>query len=193
MKKLLTLTVLCAAALAAQPITLDLDPADTQVHYTVGTTLHTVHGTFQLKSGSIQFDDTTGKASGELIVDAASGNSGGTARDRRMNKEILQSDRFPEIVFRPVRVGGKVQPDGASRVQLHGIFTIHGAEHEMTVPVDVQAAAGQYTATAHFLVPYIQWGMKNPSTFVLRVSDKVDITVHTKARPAATRTADRSR
>jgi hypothetical protein len=31
-------------------------------------------------------------------------------------------------------------------------------------------------------VPYIKWGMKNPSTFILRVSDKVEITVETAAR-----------
>ena len=137
-----------------------------------------------MKRGAIQFDPETGKAGGELVVDATSGSAGAMARDRRMHKEILQSDRYPEIVFRPDRVEGKVPAEGASQVQLHGSFSIHGADHEMTVPVDVQAAGGAYTATAHFVVPYIKWGMKNPSTFVLRVNDKVEITVHTVARAA---------
>ena len=49
--------------------------------------------------------------------------------------------------------------------------------------VDVEAGNGQYTATLRFVVPYVQWGMKNPSTLILRVSDKVNITVKTVAKP----------
>lgn len=181
MKKLACLGVLCAAALCAQTIRLDFDPAQTKVEYQVSSTLHTVHGTFQLKHGAIQFEPATGKASGEMVVDAASGSSGTAARDRKMHKEVLESARYPEIVFRPDRVDGKVAAEGASQVQLHGMFSIHGADHEITVPVDVKVANGEYAATAHFVVPYIRWGMKNPSTFVLRVSDKVEITVETTA------------
>lgn len=172
------------AALPAQTIRLDFDPAQTKVEYQVSSTLHTVHGTFQLKRGAIQFDPSTGKASGEMVVDASSGASGTAARDRKMHKEVLESARYPEIVFRPDRVDGKVAAEGASQVQLHGIFSIHGADHEITVPVDVKAAGGEYAATAHFEVPYIKWGMKNPSTFVLRVSDQVEITVETAAHAA---------
>ncbi len=186
MRKLLACLVLLLPTVLPAQTALQIDPAQSKVEFTVGSTLHTVHGTFQVKRGNVQFDPETGKASGELIVDAASGESGSSGRDRRMNKDILQSDRYPEIVFRPDRVVGKVATEGPSQVQLHGMFSIHGAEHEMTVPVDVQAAAGQYTTTAHFVVPYIKWGMKNPSTFVLRVNDTVEITAHTLARPAAT-------
>ena len=184
MKRLAYLGLLCVAALPAETIHLDLDPAQTKVEYQVSSTLHTVHGTFQLKRGAIQFDPVTGQSSGEMIVDAASGASGTAARDRKMHKEVLESTRYPEIVFRPDRVDGKVAAEGASQVQFHGIFSIHGADHEMTVPVDVKAGNGEYAAIVHFEVPYIKWGMKNPSTFVLRVSDTVEITVETTARMA---------
>jgi polyisoprenoid-binding protein YceI len=143
--------------------------------------LHTVRGSFLLKRGNIRFDSATGKASGELVVDAASGESGNGARDRRMHKNVLESDRYPEIVFRPDRVEGKVAQQGASQVGLHGMFSIHGAEHELTLPVEVEAAGGQYTAAIVFAVPYVKWGMKNPSTFFLRVDDKVEIGIHTVA------------
>ena len=78
-----------------------------------------------------------------------------------------------------VQAGELRAAEGASQVQLHGTFRIHGADHEMTVPVEVEAAGGRYTATARFQVPYVKWGMKNASTFILRVSDKVDLTVRT--------------
>ena len=181
MRRLACLAVLAAATLHAQTIELDFAPAQTQVEFSVGSTLHTVHGTFQLKRGAIEFDSATGKASGEMVVDAASGSSGGEARDRRMHKEILQSGRYPEIVFRPDRVDGKVAAEGASEVQLHGVFSIHGADHEITVPVQVQGAGGEFTSTAHFVVPYTKWGMKNCSTFILRVNPDVLISVHTTA------------
>jgi len=173
---------LMACVIWAEPIQLRLDPGQTRIEYGVGSTLHTVHGTFQLKRGEFTFDPATGKASGELVVDAASGGSGSDGRDKRMNESILESANYPEIVFRPDRVDGRVEPSGHSQVQLHGMFNLHGTEHETTVPVGVDAAGGGYKAIATFTVPYVKWGVKNPSTFILRVDKEVEITVKTVAR-----------
>ncbi|MGA2266849.1 MAG: YceI family protein [Bryobacteraceae bacterium] len=173
-----------ASSIPAQETVLQIDPTQTKVEFTLADVLHSVHGSFLLKRGDIRFDAATGKASGELVVDAASGDSGSGARDRRMHSNVLESGRYPEIVFRPDRVDGKVAPQGASQVALHGMFSIHGAEHELTMPVAVEAADGQYTAVLTFTVPYVKWGMKNPSTLFLRVSDKVEISIHTVARVA---------
>jgi polyisoprenoid-binding protein YceI len=173
--------LMTAAALPAQDTTLQIDPDRTQVEFTLGGMLHTVHGTFRLTRGDIRFDTATGKASGGLVVDATSGASGNDARDRRMHSHILESDVYREIVFRPDRVEGKVASQGKSQVQLHGMFAIHGSEHEITLPVDVEAADGQFTASTHFSIPYVTWGMKNPSTLFLRVSDKVELSIRTVA------------
>lgn len=180
---------LCVAAallaagetIPAQPRALEIDPAQTKVEFTLGSLLHTVHGDFHLRRGSLRFDPQSGKASGELVVDAASGESGSPARDKRMNSSILESAKYPEITFRPDRVDGKVNAAGKSQVQLHGVFNIHGVDHEMLLPVTVDADAGQYNVTGVFEVPYVRWGMKNPSTLMLRVNDKVEITIHTVA------------
>ena len=171
-----------ASSLDAQDRTLQIDPARTTVEFTLGALLHTVHGTFQLASGRIGFDPATGRASGELVVDATSGQSGNAARDKKMHGDVLESARFPRIVFRPDRVEGAVAEQGVSKVQVHGSFEIHGDRHEMMVPVEVRASAGEYEATASFDIPYVKWGMKSPSTFILRVNDQVDITIRTVAR-----------
>jgi polyisoprenoid-binding protein YceI len=173
---------LMAGALWAQPLKLHLDPAQTAVEYSVGSTLHTVHGTFKLKRGDFTFDPATSSVSGEMVVDAGSGESGNASRDRRMNESVLESARYPEIIYRPDRVEGKVTPSGHSQVQLHGTFTLHGTDHELVVPLSVDADGSRYTANATFVIPYIKWGLKNPSTFILRVNDKVEITVKTVAR-----------
>ena len=180
--RLLPLVICCTSAPAQ---VMEFDPAQTAVEFTLPSVLHTVHGTFQLKRGSMQIDAATGAVSGEIVVDATSGASGNSARDRRMHDSILESRRFPEIAFRPTRLEGAVPQQGKATLQMRGVFRIHGADHEIAFPVDVEAASGRYSATLHFSIPYVEWGMKNPSTFVLRVSDKVDITVRTVARPVA--------
>ena len=169
-------------ALPSQPRSFVIDPAQTKVEFVLGSLLHTVHGDFRLKRGTLSFDPQTGKAAGELVVDAGSGESGNASRDKRMHTAILEITKYPDITFRPDRVDGKVAPEGKSQVQLHGTFAIHGVEHEILLPVTVDAAGGQYTVTGILEVPYVKWGMKNPSTLMLRVDDKVEITIHTVAR-----------
>ncbi len=187
MKPMRLFVPLCVSALLlaagetlpSQPRSIAIDPAQTKVEFTLASLLHTVHGDFHLKRGTLSFDPRSGKASGELVVDATSGESGSPARDKRMHAAILESAQYPEIAFRPDRVDGKVAPEGKSQVQLHGLFTIHGVAHEILFPATVDAAGGQYTVAGTFEVPYVRWGMKNPSTLLLRVSDKVEITIHT--------------
>ena len=143
--------------------------------FTLGDVLHTVHGTFKLKHGAVELDAKSGKVSGEIVVDAQSGDSGSGMRDRKMHKEVLESARYPEIVFRPDRIEGKVASEGKSSVMIHGTFGIHGTDREITVPAQVEMSADHWSATVHFTVPYAKWGMKNPSTLFLRVSDTVEI------------------
>ena len=169
------LLMICGGYAAAQQVTLDLDPAQTSVKFTLGDVLHTVHGTFQLKRGALQFDPASGKISGEIVVDAKSGDSGSGTRDRKMHKEVLESQRYPEISFSPDRVEGPVASEGKSTVKVHGMFRIHGTEKEITVPADVEMSGDHWSATVHFPIPYAKWGMKNPSTLFLRVSDTVEI------------------
>ena len=108
----LALAGLAMAPPAGRAMVLQLDPAHTSVEFTLGDVLHTVHGTFKLKRGNIDFDPATGKIGGEVVVDAASGDSGSTARDRRMNQKILESARYSDIVFAPDRVEGTVSAGG---------------------------------------------------------------------------------
>jgi polyisoprenoid-binding protein YceI len=157
-----------------------LDPAQSKVHWTLGTTLHTVHGTFALKKGAFQLDPSTGKAAGEIVVDAASGKSDNDSRDKKMHKDVLESARFTDIVFRAGRVEGKVSPQGESTVQIHGVFLLHGAQHEFTVPVQANLAADRWSATSNFNIPFIDWGLKNPSTWFSKVDHTVGVELELK-------------
>jgi polyisoprenoid-binding protein YceI len=164
-----------AAPQTAAPIVVNLDPAKSTVHWTLGSSLHTVHGTFALERGSLQIDPATGKASGEIVADATSGKSGNDSRDKKMHKDVLESRRFSEIVFRPDSFTGKLAGSGESVVQLHGVFLLHGSEHELTVPVQANLAGDHWTGSAKFGVPFIDWGLKNPSNWLLRVDHVVNV------------------
>lgn len=168
---------LATIAATAQDVAFQLDPQHTAVAFTLGDALHTVHGTFHLQRGSLHLDPASRKLSGEVVVDARSGDSGSGMRDRKMHREVLESDRYSEITFRPDRVDGTVLLQGKSSVKVQGIFNIHGSDHEITVPAEVEMTSDHWTATLHFSVPYVNWGMKNPSTLFLRVSESVDIDV----------------
>jgi hypothetical protein len=160
---------------AAEQIVLSVDPAKSTVHWSVESSLHTVHGTFHVKRGTVSVDPATGKASGEIVVDATSGESGNNARDRRMHKEILESNQYSEVVFRPDRADGTIVAQGDSSLKLHGVFSLHGADHELNVPTQTTLREGQWKGTAAFEVPYIEWGLKNPSNFLLKVKPVVDV------------------
>ena len=179
--KLILLTFLTAAvSLFGQETALELDPAQTHVEFILGAVLHTVHGTFQLKRGVVRYDLATGKASGEIVIDARSGQSGNDSRDKKMHQSILESGKYPEIVFLPDRVEGSV-----AKANVHGTFRIHGQDHDMTVAVESTANDGRLDFHTQFVVPYVQWGMKNPSTFLLRVGDKVDLDIRAAGKITA--------
>lgn len=156
-------------------IVLTLDPARSTVHWTVDSSLHTIHGTFALKSGTLHFDPETGKAGGEIVVAATSGESGSNSRDARMHKEILETPRYPEVIFRPTQVEGRVGQAGASDVKLDGVFSIHGADHDLTALVHAELTGDRWTGTSKFEVPYVKWGIKNPSNFLFKVKPVVSV------------------
>jgi polyisoprenoid-binding protein YceI len=170
--------VFLGSTACAQELAIDLDPAQTTIEFTLDTTLHAVRGTFKLKSGHVSFDAATGKASGAIVADATSGDSKDKSRDKKMHEEILETQKYPEIVFTPQHVKGAINPQGVSQVELSGIFRIRGQDHNITMTFAVQPPAGdKIQASTHFSVPYVQWGIKSASTFLLHASDVVEIQV----------------
>jgi polyisoprenoid-binding protein YceI len=170
-----TPTIPQTAKPAVSEIHLSLDPAQSKLNWTVDSTHHLVHGTFNLKNGSLRFDPETGKASGEIIVLVTSGDTGNTSRDEKMHKEVLQSSQYPDAVFKPSQVEGRVSRTGASDVKLHGTLSLHGSDHDLVVPVHAELANDQWKGTAKFEIPYIQWGLKDPSNFLLKVKPIVNV------------------
>ena len=178
------LICLCSRLMAAENpafpaglMEVEFNSEKSTVRFDLGAVLHTVHGTFKVKGANVRFDPGSGQASGQIAVDVRSGETGESARDSQMHENVLESTRFPDAVFTPDRVKGRVAPSGESQVEVHGALRIHGSEHDMTIPVTVQVKNDLVTARAKFAVPYVAWGMKDPSNLVLRVDKIVNVEV----------------
>jgi polyisoprenoid-binding protein YceI len=173
---------LLAAPACTQEISLELDPSRTQVEFTLDAFMHTVHGTMKLTQGRIQFDPATGEAGGLIVIDARSANTDNDGRDKRMHKEILESATYPEISFSPHQVQGQVQAQGQSKVQMRGMVNLHSRQQEIVIPVKVQFTGDEWFGEATFPVPYVKWGLTNPSNLFLRVKDTVILNIRAAGR-----------
>jgi polyisoprenoid-binding protein YceI len=168
-----------------------LDPAKTLVEFRLGGSLHSTHGKFQLRTGMIKADSASGKAEGMIVVDAASGDSGDSIRDHRMKDSILEAEKFPEITFTARHIEGHLDRGGVFQAKLEGVLKLHGAEHALTIDAHGTLIDDNLVATAHFSIPYVEWGLKDPSVLLLTVAKQVDIDIATAGRvtwPARART-----
>ncbi len=169
-----------AGAASAQDLrsgSFDFDTEHTVVAFHLGSRLHEVYGTFRVRSGTIAVDPTTGAAHGSVVIDAASGASENAMRDARMTHAVLEADRFPDITLRFTRVDGRPEPGGAFHATLHGILSLHGTDHDVAVDVTGHLIGDELQAHAHFSVPYVAWGVPDPSMLLLTVDKDVDVDV----------------
>jgi polyisoprenoid-binding protein YceI len=166
---------LVAPAALAQHQTFVVNPDASEVKMTLKSTHELVNGTFHIQSGSIEFDPSAPKMSGSVVVLAGSGKTGNDSRDKKMNKDILVVEQHATVSFEPKSYAGVIAPSGDSNLQVTGIFTLLGTPHEITIPILVHLEGTSATAKAHFAVPYIQWGLKDPSFMFWKVDKDVAI------------------
>lgn len=161
----------------AQVETFTVNPERSEVAFSIGDVLHQVHGTFRIQSGSVQFNSGSSPMSGSIVVAAGSGKSGNSTRDHRMTVDILNAPQFAEATFDPTHLNGAIAATGDSTVQVDGVFILHGTPHDLTLPIQIHTEGKTCTAKAHFMIPYVKWGLKDPSTFLLRVNKEVDMEI----------------
>ncbi len=179
--------VLIVSSAEAQEKRFAVDPSASDVAFTLGATLHTVHGVFHVQSAMVKFDPSAPAISGLIVVSAGSGDTGDKGRDRKMQTDVLDAPRFADISFAPHSYTGSIAPTGDSTIQVAGTFTLHGSQHELTVPMQIHIDGTNCTAKTQFAVPYVSWGLKDPSTFVLKVAKEVhvDLTLVGRLLPAS--------
>jgi polyisoprenoid-binding protein YceI len=162
-------------AALSQHQTFVVNPDASEVKMTLKTTHEIVNGTFHVQSGSIEFDGSNPKMSGLVVVLAGSGKTGNDSRDKKMNKDILKVDQYTTVSFVPKTYTGIIAPSGNSTIQVSGVFTLLGNPHDLTIPMQIHIDGSKATAKAQFVVPYVQWGIKNPSFLIWKAENDVAI------------------
>lgn len=172
---LMALPLFGAPSALAQHETFNIDINTSKVAFSLSDPLHSVHGTFHVQGGTVDFNRGSTDISGNVIVSAGSGNSGSESRDHKMTTDILDAPKFATVSFAPHSYQGTIAAAGDSTIQVTGTFTLHGTPHELTVPMEIHIDGTNCIAKTHFNVPYVSWGLKDPSNFLLKVDKEVGI------------------
>jgi polyisoprenoid-binding protein YceI len=135
MHKILMLVILMAvsgAALAAKE-TYTLDPNHTYPNFTINHLGYsTMHGRFGKTSGKLTLDRSTMTGSVEVIIDAASVDTGMQKRDDHLRSpDFLNAGEFPEITYKADNV--KLNKDGTG--DINGKLTLAGVTKSVTLTV----------------------------------------------------------
>jgi len=170
-----TLPLLCTPFALAQHQAFNINPDASTVAFTLASTHEITNGTFHVSKGLVNFDAASPNLSGLIDVSAASGNTGNASRDKKMLNDVLQTSQFADVTFVPQTYTGTLALNGDSTLQVTGIFTLHGTPHTLTVPMQLHIDGNKLTAKTTFKVPYVEWGLKDPSWFVFKVAKEVDV------------------
>ncbi len=176
------LLIACTLPAPAAAWTLEIDPAASAVRFTFGATLHTVEGRLAVESGRITLDPATREAAGSVVMDLKSASTGNARRDRKMHEKILQTATHPKAVFTLERLEGAFNLAGASDLLMHGTLDFHGARHQMLIPAKVNVEGDRLTGRCQVTIPYVEWGLTDPSFLLLRVAKTVDVMVEVAGR-----------
>jgi YceI-like domain len=123
-----------------------------------------------------------------IVVPAASMRTGSRLRDRTLREKVLETDRFPEIVFELRRFTGdlsRFRPGEAFSVQVAGDLTVHGKTARVQLPVEVSVFPGAVFLRGSFPVHWKSYGLQDPSfPVVARVKEPMQVDFRLRAVPS---------
>jgi hypothetical protein len=173
--EVVAIALLLVSPALAQQRTFAINPDASEVKMKLNTTHEVVNGTFHVQTGSIEFDRSATKISGIIVIAAGSGKTGNDSRDKKMDKDILKVDQYTTVSFAPKTYTGTIPVSGDAIIQVSGVFSLLGTPHDLTIPIQIHLYGTKATARAQFVIPYVQWGLKNPSFLIWKAENEVAI------------------
>lgn len=103
---------------------------------------------------------------------------GNASRDRNMREKVLETDRFPEIVFEARRIRAdlsRFKPGERFTVEVEGDLTVHGTPAPIRLPVDVTVFPDRVVLQGSFALSWKQYGLHDPSFGIVTVKDPLKV------------------
>lgn len=187
-------TLVALIAFAGEPggasLSYRIDREGSFLKWDLPATLHTVHGTVPEFSGAVETErGAAGQwtVRGRVVVRAAAMKTGNESRDRTMREKVLETDKFPEIVFEVSRVDAdlsKLAAGEAFNAQVSGNLTVHGKTQPVDVRVKVEPSAGSVLVSGVFDLRWKSYGLQDPSFAFVTVREPMKVTFQLRAVPA---------
>ena len=106
-----------------------------------------------------------------------------------INKEIrelvLETEKYPEIVFRSTNVSGKLISGGQYEARIEGDLTLHGVTRRIVIPALVTLNQRELLAHGEFVVNRSDYNVKATSALhnTIRVRNKLKLAFDIVAHP----------
>jgi len=164
-----------------------LEVAGSTLRWELPSTFGTVKGTAPSFHGTVDAIPLASAAwdvKSRIVVPAAGLRTENRRRDRRM-RAILETAKFPEIVFELRQFTGDLSrflPGETFPVQIAGDLTVHGRTAPVQLPVDVYVFDDRVEIAGTFPLYWKRYGLADPS-FVARVKEPMQVVFRLRAVP----------
>jgi len=191
---LIALALIALGAAAAEgpvhPLHYKVEVAGSSVRWELPATFEPIKGLVPLFHGSIQATPLSGggwDVRAKIVVPADSMRTGNRLRDRTLREKVLETARYPEIVFELRQFTGDIsrfRPGQTFPVQVVGDLTVHGKTEKVQLPVDVSVFPSAVILTGSFPVHWKAYGLQDPSfPVVARVKEPMFVNFRLRAVP----------
>lgn len=98
--------------------------------------------------------------------------------NRELREIVLESEKYPAIIFKSTNVTGRLRPDGSFDAKIESDLTMHGVTRRIVIPARITLAGSDLRAQGQFTVDRGDFNVKATSAFhgLVRVRNKLKFT-----------------
>ncbi len=162
----------------AEEMVYTLDTDRSEVRIVLGAMLHTVRGSAPLGAATLTWNTETGEASGLVVIQSGLIDTGIDARNAKMHEVVLKTLEHPEIIFEATGFQLRQPGENEMRFVLKGNLTLVGVTHEIEFESHARRRGDDsWKVRADLNVPYVEWGLEDPSPTFFGVDKHVSVEV----------------